>query len=80
MPAPGLAVLTSMAKVERVQRTVREEYWDGVGPGPVEDWERGLRDYLRFYNRRPLHSALGYTAPMAYALQRLPRARISHVS
>ena len=25
-------------------------------------------------------SALGYTPPMAYALQRLPRARISHVS
>jgi transposase InsO family protein len=67
-------------KVERVQRTAREEYWDGVGTGPVEDWERGLQDYLRFYNRRRLHSALGYTAPMAYALQRLPRARISHVS
>jgi len=67
-------------KVDRAQRTVQEEYWDGVGPGPVEDWERGLQDYLRFYNRRRLHSALGYTAPMAYALQRLPRARISHVS
>jgi transposase InsO family protein len=67
-------------KVERVQRTVREEYWDGVGPGPVEEWERGLQDYLRFYNRKRLHSALGYTAPMPYALQRLPRARISHVS
>lgn len=67
-------------KVERVQRTVRDEYWDGVCPGPVEDWERGLQDYLRFYNRRRLHSALGYTPPMAYALQRLPRARISHVS
>ena len=67
-------------KVERVQRTVREEYWDGVGPGPVEEWERGLQDFLCFYNRSRLHSALGYTAPMAYALQRLPRARISHVS
>lgn len=67
-------------KVERVQRTVQEEYWDGIGPGPVEDWERGLQDYLKFYNRRRLHSALGYTAPMTYALQRLPQARISHVS
>jgi transposase InsO family protein len=67
-------------KVERVQRTVREEHWDGVGPGPLEEWERSLQDYLRFYNRRRLHSALGYTPPMAYALQRLPRARISHVS
>ena len=67
-------------KVERAQRTVREEYWDGVGPGLVEEWERALQDYLRFYNRRRLHSALGYMAPMAYALERLPRARISHVS
>jgi transposase InsO family protein len=67
-------------KVERAQRTVREEHWDGVGPGPMEEWERSLQDYLRFYNRRRLHSALGYMAPMAYALQRLPRARISHVS
>jgi transposase InsO family protein len=39
-----------------------------------EEWERGLEGYLRFYNRRRLHSALGYTVPMAYALQRLPRA------
>ena len=67
-------------KVERVQRTVREEYWDGVGAGPLEDWERELQDYVRFYNRTRQHSALGYAAPMTYALQRLPRARISHVS
>jgi len=67
-------------KVERPQRTVREEYWDGIGPRPVEEWERGLQDYLRFHTRRRLHSALGYTAPTAYALQRLPRARISRVS
>jgi len=67
-------------KVERAQRTVREEYWDGVGPGPLEECERGLQDYLRFYNRSLLHSALGYTPPMAYALDRLPRTRISHVS
>lgn len=67
-------------KVERVQRTAQEEYWDGVAPGRVEDWERGLQDYVRFYNRVRLHSALGYLPPMAYALQRLPRAWISHVS
>jgi hypothetical protein len=51
--------------VERAQRTVQEEYWDGVGPGPVEEWERGLQDYLRFYNRRRLHGAHGvcFAAP-----------------
>jgi transposase InsO family protein len=68
-------------KVERVQRTVQEEFWDGIGPGPLENWERFLQDYVRFYNRRRQHSALGYATPMQYALQRLPRqARVSHMS
>jgi transposase InsO family protein len=68
-------------KVERVQRTVQEELWDGIGPGPLEDWERWLQDYVRFYNQRRQHSALGYATPMEYALQRLPQqARMSHIS
>ena len=68
-------------KVERVQRTVREEFWDGMGPAPLPRWERWLQDYVRLYNRRRQHSALGYTTPMEYALQRLPRqARVSHIS
>jgi transposase InsO family protein len=68
-------------KVERVQRTVREEFWDGMGPAPLPRWERWLQDYVRLYNRRRQHSALGYVTPMEYALQRLPRqARVSHIS
>lgn len=68
-------------KVERVQRTVQEEFWDGIGPGPLQEWERFLQDYVRFYNRVRLHSALGYKTPLMYALDRLPRqARISHMS
>jgi transposase InsO family protein len=68
-------------KVERVQRTVQEEFWDGVEPGPLDEWERFLQDYVRFYNRTRQHSALGYKAPMQYALERLPRqARLSHIS
>ena len=68
-------------KVERVQRTVQEEFWDGVGPGPLADWQRWLQDYLHFYNRSRLHSALGYSTPMQYALDRLPhQARVSHIS
>jgi len=68
-------------KVERVQRTVQEELWDGIGPGSPEQWERWLGDYVRFYNQRRQHSALGYTTPAEYALQRLPRkARVSHMS
>ncbi len=46
-------------KVKRVQRTVQDEFWDGIGPGPLEEWERWLQDYVRFYNRRRRNSALG---------------------
>jgi transposase InsO family protein len=67
-------------KVERVQRTVREEHWDGVVGGSVSEWERGLQAYVRFYNRKRLHSALGYSTPLMYALSRLPRAQIYHIS
>ena len=44
-------------KVERAQRTVQEEFWDGIGPGPLEEWERFLQGYVRFYNRHRQHSA-----------------------
>jgi transposase InsO family protein len=47
----------------------------------LENWERFLQDYVRFYNRCRQHSALGYTTPMEYALQRLPRqTHVSHMS
>jgi len=68
-------------KVERVQRTMAEELWDGVAPGPLDSWQRQLRRYLRFYNERRPHGALGYQNPLAYARQRLPtQARGSHMS
>ena len=68
-------------KVERLQRTVQEEFWDGVLPRPIQHWERMLQDYVRFYNTTRLHSALGYATPLQYALERLPRkARVSHMS
>ncbi|MCJ7511310.1 MAG: transposase, partial [Dehalococcoidia bacterium] len=67
-------------KVERVQRTVREEHWDGVVGGPVSEWEKELQAYVRFYNNKRLHSALGYSAPLVYALERLPQAQVYHIS
>jgi transposase InsO family protein len=68
-------------KVERVQRTVQEEYWDGVTRGSRAAWEHGLQAYVRFYNTQRLHSALGYTAPARYAHTRLRSTRgISHMS
>ena len=68
-------------KVERVQRTVQEEFWDGVNASPLQHWERMLQDYVHFYNTTRLHSALGYATPLQYALERLPRkVRVSHMS
>jgi transposase InsO family protein len=68
-------------KVERVQRTVQEEFWDGVLSGALAEWERQLQDYGRYYNHERRHSALAYSPPALYAAQRLPRpARMSHIS
>jgi transposase InsO family protein len=59
---------------------MREEHWDGVVGGSVENWERRLQAYVRFYNSKRLHSALGYSTPLVYAVNRLPRAQIYHIS
>lgn len=61
-------------KVERVQRTVQEELWDGVDTGGLSDWERQLRGYVRYYNRGRLHSALQGKTPWEYAQERLAQA------
>jgi transposase InsO family protein len=58
-------------KVERVQRTIEEEYWDGLTAPPGPAWERGLQRYLRSYNRQRLHSALDYRTPWQYYQLRL---------
>jgi transposase InsO family protein len=67
-------------KVERVQRTVAEEYWDGVTSESLDAWKRGLARYLRFYNDKRLHSALGCLPPAAYAQRRLSETALSHLS
>jgi len=68
-------------KVERVHRTMQEELWDAVEDAPSKRWQAWLADYVRFYNRRRIHSALGYKTPSEYALERLPpQARVSHMS
>jgi len=64
-------------KVERVQRTVQEEFWDGVEPGPLPNWQSQLQDYVRYYNRGRLHSALRNKTPWEYAHQRLAQASSS---
>jgi len=68
-------------KVERVQRTIAEEYWDGVTTPAGPAWERGLQAYLRTYNRLRPHRSLDYETPWRYAQKRLTAAApISHIS
>jgi len=67
-------------KVERVQRTIAEEYWDGVISPPGPAWERGLQTYLALYNRRRPHRSLDYETPWRYAQKRLTEANRSHIS
>ena len=59
---------------------MREELWDGVLPGTVPEWEKGLQAYVRFHNKKRLHSVLGYSTPLLYAQERLPQARSYHIS
>lgn len=67
-------------KVERVQRTCAEEFWDGVTGSDLVQWERDLQAYVRFYNTQRLHSALGYDTPARFARQRLADPPLSQVS
>lgn len=68
-------------KVERVQRTIAEEYWDGVSSPPGPDWEAGLQAYLRTYNRQRPHRSLDYQTPWRYAQPRLTAdTSISHIT
>lgn len=68
-------------KVERVQRTIAEEYWDGVTTPPGPTWEYGLQRYLKLYNRRRPHRSLDYQTPWHYAQDRLTAgAPTSHIT
>jgi transposase InsO family protein len=58
-------------KVERVQRTVQEELWDGVDTRSLSVWQRQLQVYVRYYNCGRLHSALQGKTPWEYVHQRL---------
>jgi len=61
-------------KVERVQRTMQEEFWDGAEAASLTDWREQLHQYVHHYNRSRLHSALQDKTPWEYAHQRLAQA------
>ncbi|SRR6266571_1360711 len=68
-------------KVERVQRTIAEEYWDGVTAPAGPAWEKGLQAYLHTYNHRRPHRSLDYETPWRYAEKRLTAGTpISHIT
>jgi transposase InsO family protein len=67
-------------KVERVQRTIAEEYWDGVVAPPGPTWESGLQAYLHRYNRLRPHRSLAYDTPWRYAQQRLAKSPVSQIT
>ena len=64
-----------------MQRTIAEEYWDGVTGPPSPAWEQGLQAYLRTYNRSRPHRSLDHQTPWRYAQKRLAEAApVSHIT
>ena len=67
----------SCGRLERFHRTIKEECiwleeWESI-----EDLGRGVAEYIRYYNHRRIHSALGYRAPME-VYRMAVEARTSH--
>lgn len=62
------------AKVERLQRTFREEHYAHEPPAlTLSEANSHLRSYLDFYNQRRPHKSLAYQTPMTYTHSRTPR-------
>lgn len=51
-------------RLERFHWTMTREYWAIQKPKSFEEAERGLVDYLNWYNHQRIHSSLGYNAPI----------------
>ncbi len=55
------------APVESFFSTLKAEAWPDQPWRDVADATAAIADYIRFYNTRRLHSALGYQSPAAFA-------------
>lgn len=63
----------SNAKVERLQRTFRDEHYAFEPPNlTLEDANKHLNTYLHFYNHHRPHHALAMKTPMTYHQDRNP--------
>ena len=54
------------SRVERMQRTFRDEFYTRSLPSRVPELQRELDAYLDYYNRRRPHRALNGLAPLEY--------------
>jgi putative transposase len=54
----------SNGKLERFNRSFKEEGFRPAAPDSVEEGRRVVADYVEHYNRVRLHSAIGYVAPL----------------
>lgn len=61
------------APVESFFSTLKAEAWPDQPWRDVEDASAAIADYIRFYNTRRLHSALGYQSPIAFAAAQAQR-------
>ncbi len=62
-------------RLERFHWTLAREFWHTQRPTTIEAAERGLVDYLNWYNHERIHSSLAYHAPAStvdVALELLP--------
>ncbi|GIV11425.1 MAG: hypothetical protein KatS3mg020_0916 [Fimbriimonadales bacterium] len=50
-------------RLERFHWTMTREYWARSKPKTTEEAEKGLVDYLNWYNHHRIHSALAYQPP-----------------
>ncbi len=61
------------APVESFFSTLKAEAWPDQPWRDADDAAVAIADYIRFYNTRRLHSALGYQAPAAFAASQRQR-------
>ncbi|MCP4270130.1 MAG: IS3 family transposase [Candidatus Brocadiaceae bacterium] len=54
----------SNGKVERVQKTIKQETIRKKAPESVEEARKDVKEYIDHYNYERLHSAIGYIAPI----------------
>lgn len=61
------------AHMESFYHSMKSDIIHGVTFESEDQMRRAVREYIRFYNERRLHSSIGYVAPVVYEQNRLRR-------